>query len=58
MALAQVRSALKLLKPIAKAVPLVGESLEAAVEFVIEGCTYVQVGNHSLYCASSLSSSM
>jgi hypothetical protein len=42
MALDRTCSALELLKPVAKAVPAVGGSLEAAIDLVIQGCLYVK----------------
>jgi hypothetical protein len=37
------RSALELLKPAAKAVPVVGTSLEGAIDLVAQGCMFVKV---------------
>jgi hypothetical protein len=43
MSLDRARSALELLKPIAKAVPLIGGPLEASIDLIVQGCVYVQV---------------
>jgi hypothetical protein len=43
MVLAQTLTALEVVKPIAKIVPVVGTSLEALIELIIEGCKAVEV---------------
>jgi hypothetical protein len=43
MVLTQTLIALEIVKPIAKIVPIVGTSLEALVELIIEGCKIVEV---------------
>jgi ribonuclease PH len=43
MVLAQILTALEVVKPIAKIVPVIGTSLEALIELIIEGCEVVEV---------------
>jgi hypothetical protein len=43
MVLAQTLTALEVVKPIAKIVPVVGTSLEALIELIIQGCEIVGV---------------
>jgi hypothetical protein len=45
MALDRALCVLELLKPVAKAVPVVGASLEGAIDVAIQGCGYVKVCN-------------
>jgi hypothetical protein len=49
MALAQTLTALEVVKPIAKIIPIVGTSLEALVEIIIEGCKIVEVYIHIIH---------
>jgi hypothetical protein len=53
MALDRTRSALELLKPVAKALPTVGGPLEAAIDLIVQGCLYVKASTRIIQSISS-----